>query len=100
MIVDAVNITSDSLILQWLEPHDNNAPLTGYRIDYRTLDSSTIIEVVPQTSHLVTGLQAAVTYHFVIQALNNIGASSSSPVFNVTTLEAGKTILRKNIGEI
>ena len=56
VIVDAVNITSDSLILQWVEPHDNNAPLTGYRIEYRTLDSSTFtpVEVGPQTSHLVT----------------------------------------------
>ena len=95
VIVDAVNITSDSLILLWLEPHNNNAPVLGYRIVYTTLDLiiHTPIDVGLQTSHLVTGLQPAVTYHFVIQAHNNIGPSSFSPVFNVTTLEAGKTVM-------
>ena len=97
MIVNAVNITSHSLILLWLEPHNNNAPVLGYRIEYCTqsLDLSTCIsvDVGPQTSYLVTGLQAAVTYHFTIQAYNSIGPSFLSPVFSVTTLEAGKTVL-------
>ena len=94
MIVGAVNITSDSLILQWLEPHDNNAPLLGYWIVYCTLDICTYITIeAGPTSYLVTHLQPAVTYHFTVLAHNSIGTSLPSLSINVTTLEAGKTIL-------
>ena len=93
VIVDAVNITSDSLILQWLEPHDNNAPLLGYQIEYRSQDVSLYLQIGPQTSHLVTGLLPVTTYYFTLVAYNSIGNSSSSLGINVTTLEAGKALL-------
>ena len=94
VIVDAVNITSDSLILQWAEPHDNNAPLLGYTIEYYTQNISQYsFQIAPQTSHLVTGLLPAVTYNFVLVAYNIIGNSLPSLGINVTTLEAGKIIL-------
>ena len=93
VIVDAVNITSDSLILQWLVPHNNNAPLTGYRIEYHTQNISQYFQIVPQTSYLITGLLPAVTYNFTLVAYNIIGNSLPSLGINVTTLEAGKKIL-------
>ena len=95
VIVDAVNITSNSLILQWLEPHDNNAPVLGYWIVYRTPNVSMYMSIDAglQTSYLVTNLQPAVTYHFTVQAHNSIGTSLPSLGINVTTLEAGKIIL-------
>ena len=90
VIVDAVNITSDSLILQWVEPHNNNAPLLGYTIEYHTQNIS---QIAPQTSYLITGLLPAVTYNFILVAYNIIGNSLPSLGINVTTLEAGKTVL-------
>jgi hypothetical protein len=98
VIVDAVNITSDSLILQWLEPHDNNAPLLGYWIVYCTLDICTYITIeAGPTSYLVTHLQPAVTYHFTVQAVNRIGTSSDSLGIIVTTLEAAPTAPPDNV---
>lgn len=93
VIEDAVNITSNSVVLLWLEPPDNNAPLLGYWIVYYTPHISTNITIGLQTSHLVTGLQPAMTYHFTLVAFNSIGSSLSSLGIDVTTLEAGKTML-------
>ena len=30
----AHNVTSRNLTLTWMEPHDNNAPISGYRVSY------------------------------------------------------------------
>ena len=93
VIEDAVNITSNSAVLLWLEPPDNNAPLLGYWIVYYTPNESHYIPVGPQTSYNVTDLKPAMTYHFTLVAFNSIGSSLSSLGIDVTTLEAGKAIL-------
>ena len=81
-----MNVTSDSLILLWLEPHHNNAPLLGFHV---LIMPNFITLTVENESLLVTGLEPGETYHFQVVAFNSIGDSLPSDPFIVTTLETG-----------
>ena len=88
--VKSVNITSRSISLVWTEPHDNNAPIMGYRIMYRQptfLGGG--VQVVSSTVQMaeITGLQPGVTYNFTIVAFNEIGDSIPSDIASIRTLE-------------
>ena len=78
----------------WEEPHNNNAPITGYRVTYQQpafLDPSSGVQVVNSTVEMadITGLHPGVTYNFTVVAFNEIGDSTPSDMVSVTTLEEG-----------
>uniref|UniRef100_A0A672FUK5 Fibronectin type III domain containing 3Ba n=1 Tax=Salarias fasciatus TaxID=181472 RepID=A0A672FUK5_SALFA len=66
---------STCLLLKWEEPSSNGAEISSYVI---SVDGQTIT-VESGTSHLVTGLQPDSEYSVLIQAVNAIGSSPSSP---------------------
>ena len=82
----------------WEEPHNNNAPIVGYRVMYQQpafLDGSHSIQVVHSTIEMavITGLHPGVTYNFTIVAFNDIGDSAPSNIAAVTTQEEGMLII-------
>ena len=93
--VGSVNTTSRSISLNWTEPHDNNAPIMGYRVIYQQptfLGGG--VQVVSSTIEMaeITGLHPGVTYDFTVVAFNEIGDSTPSSISPVTTLEEGSYI--------
>ena len=92
--VRSVNTTSRSINLMWVEPHDNNAPIMGYRVMYRNpefIDPNRELQVVNTTIEMaiITGLHPGVTYNFTIVAFNDIGDSSPSITAPIPTLDEG-----------
>ena len=89
----AFNITSHSIALQWVEPHHNNAPVTGYRVMYTRPAFFTISggdDIVLETTEkmvVVEGLHPGVEYTFTVVAVNDIGDSQVSDPVMATTLE-------------
>ena len=95
--VESVNTTSRSISLNWTEPHDNNAPIMGYRVMYQEptfLGSG--VQVVNSTVEMadITGLQPGVTYNFTVVAFNEIGDSLPSEIASIRTLEEGNCIIK------
>ena len=88
-----VNITSQSLVLQWVEPHDSNAPIMGYRVMYSQPDfeegGANVVLNTSDTSLLVASLLPGITYNFTVVAFNEIGNSPPSDVASVRTLDEG-----------
>ena len=81
--VGSVNTTSRSISLVWEEPHDNNAPIMGYRVMYQEptfLRGG--VQVVNSTVEMaeITGLHPGVTYNFTVVAFNEIGDSTPSSI--------------------
>ena len=94
----AFNITSRSIALKWVEPHHNNAPVTGYRVSYTRPDfligsggSDGMVELEASgESVVVMGLHPGVEYVFTVVAVNDIGDSLASEPEVATTLEEGE----------
>ena len=89
--VTAVEVTTTSVILEWVEPHDNNAPIRGYKVSYTRPSflggtAMTINSTVETVN--ITGLHPGVAYSFSVVAFNDIGDSASDNVI-VTTVETG-----------
>ncbi len=84
-------MTTTSLLLQWVEPHDNNAPILGYRITYNRPSFLGGTEVILNSTVEminITGLHPGASYTFVVIAFNDIGDSEpNSRMF--TTVETG-----------
>ena len=93
--VGSVNTTSRSISLVWEEPHDNNAPIMGYRVMYQ---QPTFLgggeQFVNSTVEMaeITDLHPGVTYDFTVVAFNEIGDSTPSSITPVTTSEEGSYI--------
>ena len=90
--VEGVNITSRNLTLQWVEPHDSNAPILGYLVMYREpvfQGGSAVVLNTTNTRVDVTGLLPGITYDFTVVAYNEIGNSPPSDVAPVRTLDEG-----------
>ena len=90
--VQAVKINSRNIILTWMEPHNNNAPIQGYRIMYTQPDFlGSTDEVVTVTVEYATiaGLHPGVTYRFTVVAFNEIGDSVPSDPAKVQTKDEG-----------
>lgn len=88
----ASNITSRSLTLTWIEPHDNNAPINGYNITFTEPDfllGQNITVNVDGAIELanIRELHPGVTYYFTVVAYNDIGVSKSSNPLPARTLE-------------
>ena len=89
----AFNINSRRITLQWVEPHHNNAPVTGYRVMYTEPDFLGGVTVTVASSdevHVITGLHPGVEYVFTVIAINDIGESVPSDEERATTLEEGE----------
>ena len=95
--VTAVGFGSREVNLTWVEPHDNNAPITAYQVAYmepvfvtgerrRTVNTSAVEMAT------ITGLFPGVDYMFVIFALNEIGPSAPSDPLPVRTLDEGELV--------
>ena len=91
--IAAVETQSCYLVLTWVEPHDNNAPILGYFVSYNqpvfaggeVVMLNTVIALVN-----VTELYPGVTYNFTVIAFNEVGNSSSSAIIPSRTLEESK----------
>ena len=98
----ALNVTSRNLTLTWVEPHDNNAPITGYRVYYTrpaflmgganvTVNVSGSIEQA-----FITDLHPGEEYTFTVDAFNDIGVSTISEPLTQRTDEERKLHHRMN----
>ena len=88
VIIGVQNVTSQSVVLQWVEPHHNNAPILGF---YIYTDGVLVGNVTADEDSLnVTGLMPDTEYMFTVIAFNSIGNSSPSDAITITTLGAGK----------
>lgn len=90
--MEGVNVTSRNLILRWVEPHDSNAPILGYKVMYMEPDflRGTLVTLPSNRTTLeVTNLVPGVTYNFTVVAFNNIGDSPQSDIAPVRTLDEG-----------
>ena len=95
-----VALNSTAIQLTWFEPHDNNAPIQGYRVMYTRpefLNGSDVELTVPSEMAVVTGLHPGVTYNFTVVAFNEIGDSLESTVSMVTSQEEGRTSYKEGI---
>ena len=89
VITGVGSLTPESVLLQWVEPHHNNAPLLGFLV---FTDGELVGNVTSDEDSLnVTGLMPGTEYEFTVVAFNSIGSSTSSVGVTVTTLEIGKT---------
>ena len=89
------NVTSRNLTLTWVEPHDNNAPISGYRVSYTEPDflggGNVTVNVTGSIEEaFIGGLHPGVTYSFTVVAFNDIGDSIPSDMLNEITLEERK----------
>ena len=93
----AVGISSREINLTWVEPHDNNAPITGYQVMYMLPEfvvEERDLEVVMNTSvemATISELFPGVNYTFTVAALNEIDQSTPSDPVTVRTLDEGET---------
>ena len=97
-----VNVTSRNLTLTWVEPHNNNAPITGYRVSYAGPmflpdgDNVVTVEAVGNKSVpaqlFINNLHPGATYNFTVVAFNGIGNSTPSEPLSVTLDDEGNTL--------
>ena len=95
--VMAVGVGSREVNLTWVEPHDNNAPITGYQVMYmepefvtgerrRVLNTS--LEMAT-----ITGLFPGANYTFSIVAYNDIGQSDPSDPLSIRMQSEGWSLV-------
>ena len=89
-------MTSRNLTLLWTAPHDNNAPILGYRVFYTNPSfiqggtEVTLMTVNGRVEELfIEDLHPGVKYYFTVLAFNEEGSSNRSEPFNITTSEEG-----------
>ena len=89
----AVETQSCYLVLTWMEPHDNNAPILGYFISYNQpvfAGGERVTLNVTEEMVNATNLLPGVMYNFTVVAYNDIGNSAESETTPLSTLEEGK----------
>ena len=94
--ITAVETHSRYLVLVWVEPHDNNAPILGYFVSYNQpvfARGERITLNVSEEVVNVTNLHPGVVYDFTVIAYNNIRNSIASETTPLSTLEEGENIL-------
>ena len=93
--ITAVETQSRYLILSWIEPHHNNAPILGYFVSYNRpifAGGESVTLNVSEEMANVTNLFPRFTYSFTVIAYNDIGNSTESEATPLMTLEEGRTI--------
>ena len=89
-----LNVTSRSLTLTWVEPHENNAPISGYKVcfwqpDFLGGGNDTFIVPGAVEQVLIGVLHPGVSYTFTVVAFNGIGDSVPSAPLSIRTLDEG-----------
>ena len=98
--LDVKPISSSRIDLSWTAPDngdDNNAAITGYKIEMRTLTDTTYKTLVTDTkstdtkySH--TGLESDTDYFYRVYAINSEGTSNPSIEESTKTLDSSNEI--------
>ena len=94
-----VGIGSREVNLTWVEPHDNNAPITGYQVTYMAPgfvigDRNRVVMVnTPIEMATIADLFPGVNYTFRVIAINDIGPSLASDPLTVRTMEEGELFI-------
>ena len=83
----AIEIQSRFIVINWTEPHDNNAPISGY---YIFVNNITFMHPNNQTEYNITELSPYTNYTISVLAFNTIGNSSVSEEIVNETLEDGE----------
>ncbi len=89
--VTAVEVTTTSVTLEWVEPHDNNAPIRGYKVSHTLpsfLEGTDVTVNITVEEVNISVLHPGVAYVFSVVAFNEIGDSPPGSVM-VTTVESG-----------
>ena len=94
--VMAVGVGSREINLTWVEPHDNNAPITGYLIMYMepgfvTGERMRVVNTSAVEMATITGLFPGVDYMVMVIAYNEIGDSDPSDPLLVRTLDESES---------
>ena len=89
-----MNVASRTVDLTWVEPHDNNAPITGYIVYFMEPvfvegERNRMVDTTEEMAS-ITNLSPGVDYSFTIIAINDIGPSTPSAPLAVRTLDEGK----------
>ena len=89
----SVRATFSDISLTWVKPHDNNAPITKYKVAYMQQSETGERERVVNTTvemATITDLSPGVTYTITVTAINEIGPSVPSATRTVMTLAMGQ----------
>jgi len=79
--------SNDQVFLSWIEPSDNGAPITSYRIMVNEKGSSittTYPNIGDSERATILGLKNNVTYEFKISAVNSVGIGTASKLISAT----------------
>ena len=90
--ITVLDIQSRSIVLSWIKPHDNNAPILGYFIYYEQpsfIGEETITFLTTDEVASLTELFPGVAYNFTVIAYNSIGNSTESDSIQQRTLDEG-----------
>ena len=87
--VIAAEITSNTIYLTWLKPHDNNAPILGYYITFigAGLGENVVVNTSAESADFCSLVSDGI-YTFNITAFNEFGVSDPSDPLTVRTLQA------------
>ncbi|XP_065904641.1 uncharacterized protein [Dysidea avara] len=99
--VQLFGVTSRGLFIDWTEPRDNNAPVTGYNITYQNPDclvmapnnqpqDVTVSSMERQA--MIPNLHPGENYSFIVIAINDICASVPSIPVSVRTMEEAPAV--------
>ncbi len=89
--VSSLTVTSVSasiIDLSWSAPsYDGGSPITGYRVDIRTVTPQAYVRLdeTTSTSYRVTGLNHSTQYRILVRAVNNTGAGIQTAITSTTT---------------
>ena len=89
--VQIFTVNSHSLTVIWTKPHHNNAPITGYNINYHNPNNVTknLTAFSTEEQVTITNLHPGEYYTFTIIAINDICPSQPSEPATVHTMEEG-----------
>ncbi|MDH3516651.1 MAG: fibronectin type III domain-containing protein [Nitrosopumilus sp.] len=79
--------SNGQVFLSWIEPSDNGAPITSYRIIVNEKGSAittTYTNIGDSEKATISGLKNNVTYDFKISAVNSVGIGKESNLISVT----------------
>ena len=94
----AQNVTSRNLTLTWVEPNNNNAPITSYRVHYTQpafLGGKNVFIVTDSKRVLISSLHPGESYNFTVVAVNDIGVSEISKPWTQQMKEERKLLVLK-----
>ena len=101
--VTVADVAPRSVLLRWIEPHDNNAEITDYEVEIRDDTDSNSPPVTQRTMGAVemlnvTGLKPFNNYTFVVFANNSLGRSPPSAPVTTRTDESSEWDRGESVG--